>query len=123
MPLRLMRTLIPVVAVAGAAGGAALYANSDWAVIADAPVNPVQVWALCLQDAGNVLGDARPGIDPGSHLYYSPVIQEVNGGDRSLVGWRFFGSYRVAGTADAAFTCRADVTGTTLTWESGHTQS
>lgn len=114
-PRRLLTTVTAVSALALA--GFALYGNGDWAIAADAEVNPVLAWNACLLEGKPAaLGAEQPGITPGSRLSYRPRIDTDASGDRALTGWVFFGYVTRDGNG-VQFTCSTDVSGGSVQWD------
>lgn len=120
MRSRLARGAVPLGVLCALLGGFVLaqwgYSRTDWAVAASSPSSPILAWSACLRAKPEWAGAARPGIDPGSRLYYHPRVVE-SASDRSLVGWRFYGSWRVPGGSEG-FSCVTSVTGSEVAWSS-----
>ena len=97
--------------------GYTLYGKTDWAVASNPPVNPTVAWGKCLSGKPSTLQNAKPGIDPGSHLYYTPVVIDSPSGERQHVGWVFYGSFR-DGDGNVDFRCETDIYAKSAQWAS-----
>lgn len=114
------RAVVPVLVLATLSGaflaGQGAYARTDWGVAADAPVRPEILWGECLRSKPEWFGDAKPGIAPGSRLYYHPVVTR-EGSQATLSGWTFYGSWRGDRNQTNTFTCTASARGERVTWD------